>query len=363
MSKEKIIPIFVPNYGCPHMCVFCNQVKITGSNTILPLNEVHETIEKYLTYFNTNEDSCIEIAFYGGSFTAISLDKQIELLKIAQKYKNKKIIQRIRISTRPDAINSTILNNLKLYGVDIIELGVQSLDEEVLLLSERGHTINDVNNSVSLIKEFGFFIGLQMMVGLPGDNYDKSMQTLLKIIDLQPDFIRIYPTLVVKNTKLEELYYLGKYKPLSLEETILICKDLLVISEYYNLPVIRVGLQPTEFIQLGKDIVAGPFHPAIRQLVEEEIYYEIIKEELLNLKTNTNGKTLDISCNNDIINNIVGNKAVNKNKLIKEFNFKNIRFHKSNINDEIIISIGEIYKSICLSEHINKRAVGIINHY
>ncbi len=362
MSKEKIIPVFVPNYGCPHMCVFCNQIKITGTNTSISREEVIETIDNYLGFFNSNEESIIEIAFYGGSFTAIELAKQIELLEIAKFYKDNKRVNRIRISTRPDAIDENVLKILRKYSVDIIELGVQSLDKEVLNLSERGHSVEDVNNAVKLIKHFNFVLGLQMMVGLPGDNYDKSLSTLLKIIDLRPNFIRIYPTLVIKNTKLENMFISGEYKPLTVDEAVEICKDLLIVATYHQIPVIRIGLQTTECIQLGKDVVAGPFHAAIRQLIESRIYYDIIYSELSNIGISTENEILEVNCNTNIMSNVVGHKSYNKIKLCNEFNLKNIKFNKDDLSDKLIIKIGNIEKYIDVMEYINKKAILILDH-
>ncbi|WP_167792106.1 elongator complex protein 3 [Soehngenia longivitae] len=361
MSKEKIIPIFVPNYGCPHMCVFCNQIKITGTNISITKDEVIETIDNYLRFFNTEEECIIEIAFYGGSFTAIELSKQVELLQIAKSYKDAGKINKIRISTRPDAIDDNILKVLKSYSVDIIELGVQSLDKEVLFFSERGHSDSDVYDAVKIIRNYDFVLGLQMMVGLPGDDYDKSLNTLIKIIDLKPNFIRIYPTLVIKNTKLENMYMSGEYKPLTVDQTVKLCKDLLIVATYYKIPVIRIGLQTTEGIQLGKDVVSGPFHAAIRQLIESEIFYDIIYEALSNIEISFKGETLEIYCNANIMSNIAGHKSCNRIKLYNEFNFKIIKFIKTDMEKSIILKIGNIQKSIDIVECIENMAVSILD--
>src|SRR5690554_912205 len=185
MSKRYIIPIFVPHYGCPHACIFCNQKKITNMTTTTRPQDVEEIIERHLGYFW--KDLPVELAFYGGSFTAIDMDIQSQLLEVPYRYKEKGIIHEIRLSTRPDAIDDRILTNLKSYGVDTIELGVQSLDEEVLALSDRGHSREDVYDAVKLIREYGFNLGLQMMVGLPGDDKDKSISTAREFINMQAD--------------------------------------------------------------------------------------------------------------------------------------------------------------------------------
>src|SRR5699024_10808810 len=292
MNKHYIIPIFVPHFGCKYNCVFCNQKKITNASTNIRANEVHSTIKKYLNYFR--ENSFIEIAFYGGSFTAIDIEIQKELLGVAVEYKELGIVDEIRLSTRPDAIDIEILENLKDYQVDTIELGVQSLDEEVLKASARGHSISDVYNAVNLIKSYNFKLGLQMMIGLPKDSCEKTIKTAYEFIKLKPNCVRIYPTLVINNTILEKLVGLKRYEPLNLEEAIEVSTIVLMMFYLNNINVIRVGLQITENIQMGKDVLAGPFHPAFRQLVESNIYKKIISYYIEKQNIDTHGKTLQI---------------------------------------------------------------------
>lgn len=280
MSKSHyIIPIFVPHEGCPHNCVFCNQGTITGNEEIVDENYTEDIIEDYLKTIDTS-NSIVEVSFFGGTFTAIDKVKQKKLLKVAKEYKDKGQINFIRLSTRPDYIDDDILTNLKDYGVDIIELGIQSMDEEVLIKSGRGHSEEDVYKASKLIKEYGFTLGHQIMLGLPGDNFQKDIQTTEKVISMQPDICRIYPALVVKNTPMETMYNTGIYKPYSLKEAVVICKIVygMLISNGIN--VIRVGLQPTEEINVGREIIAGPFHPAFRELVESSILNDMIYEAL-----------------------------------------------------------------------------------
>ncbi|MPQ44159.1 elongator complex protein 3, partial [Clostridium tarantellae] len=303
-KKHYIIPIFVPHEGCPHDCVFCNQGKITGEKKEIivgPKNTlenkvdekfVNKTIEEYLETID-RKNSIIELSFFGGTFTAIDIKKQKELLEVAKEYKSKKIIDYIRLSTRPDYIDENILEHLKYYNVDIIELGVQSLDEDVLKKSGRGHTTYDVERASKLIKEKDFILGHQIMVGLPGDNFEKDFYTANKSVSMKPDLCRIYPALTIKNTPMEEMYYEGVYKPYSLEEAIDICMKIYNIYIKNNVKVIRIGLQPTDNITEGKDVVAGPFHPAFRELVESKYLnnkiYNIIKNntEDVEIKINT----------------------------------------------------------------------------
>ncbi|MGB4352369.1 MAG: radical SAM protein [Tissierellaceae bacterium] len=348
MSKRYIIPIFVPHYGCPHACIFCNQKKITNMTTTTRPQDVEEIIERNLGYFW--KDLPVELAFYGGSFTAIDMDIQSQLLEVPYRYKEKGIIHEIRLSTRPDAIDDRILTNLKSYGVDTIELGVQSLDEEVLALSDRGHSREDVYDAVKLIREFGFNLGLQMMVGLPGDDKDKSISTAREFINMQADLVRIYPTLVIKDTHLNYLYENNLYKPLSLEEAVDICTILLILFNLENIKVIRLGLQPTDNIQLGRDVVAGPFHPAFRQLVESNIYKMAIEDCLETVDYNLHGKTLTIESRASEISSISGQKSSNIKYLKEKFGLSRIKLFPQELDkDKIKIQLEDIMEILDLN--------------
>ena len=284
-KKHYIIPIFVPHVGCPHDCVFCNQKKITGgleqtfADMISP-TAVNEIILQYLKTISKAPDTVVEVAFYGGSFTGIPIHIQEPLLAVAFSYMNSGQIQGIRLSTRPDYIDDDILMHLKKYGVNTIELGVQSLDEEVLKQSNRGHTVQDVIQASKRIKQHGITLGLQMMIGLPGDTEQKIYHTAKKMIALKPKMVRIYPTVVIKGTALEKKYYDKTYEPLTLESAVSICKNLLVLFDQNDIQVIRIGLQPTENIAHGKDVIAGPLHPAMRMLVESDLRLDMIKQLL-----------------------------------------------------------------------------------
>lgn len=342
MKKHYIIPIFVPHFGCPHDCVFCNQKKITGLSTDITSFEVENIIEEHLKTFN--KDSFIEIAFYGGSFTAIDIDIQSKLLEVPYRYKLKGFINEIRLSTRPDAINTEILNNLKNYGVDTIELGCQSLNDEVLYLSDRGHTAMDVYNASNLIKAYGFNLGLQMMLGLPGDSAEKCLYTALEFIKLKPDCVRIYPTLVIKETYLEKLYLTKDYLPLSIKESVDITTPILMLFYLNDINVIRIGLQPTENIQMGVDVIAGPFHPAYRQLVESNIYKLLINQFILEKKIETENQIMIIETDNMNTSNIAGQVQSNTIYFKEFFKFKKVKiFQREMERDYIIITIGEFY--------------------
>ncbi|WP_026893879.1 elongator complex protein 3 [Clostridiisalibacter paucivorans] len=353
MSKKRyIIPIFVPHRGCPNDCVFCNQKKITGITTDLTEKDVRNIIEEYLMTL-PKSNAILEISFFGGSFTAIDFEIQKTFLSIANEYKEKGEIDLIRLSTRPDCIDISILTMLKEHGVDIIELGVQSLDDSVLFASKRGHNAEDVINAVNLIKRYEFKLGIQMMLGLPEDTEEKSIKTAHQIINLAPDFVRIYPTLVVKDTYLEKMYKNEEYNPMGLEDTVNICSKLLMMFLYNNIDVIRIGLQPTENISLHGDVVGGPFHPAIRQLVEGNMFKIIInmfmKEQCISYDE------IKILANSEDINNIVGHKKNNIEYFKKKYNIKRIKIFEDSIERyNININIDNKNFEINLREYTKK---------
>lgn len=349
--KKRIIPIFVPHRGCPHDCIFCNQKKITGVSTDMTSDDVENIVEEYLT--TIDKDASVEIAFFGGSFTAIDVDIQKSLLSVAKEYVDKGLVQDIRMSTRPDCINQEILTMLKEYKTSIIELGVQSLDEDVLRDSIRGHHAAEVFESARLIKENNIQLGLQMMVGLPSDTEEKCINTAREFIKLNPDCVRIYPTLVVKETGLENLLAKKEYNPFSLEESIQIVKKLLTLYYVNNINVIRVGLQATEDIQLGKAIVDGPYHPAFRELVEGEMikdYLEFVSGE------NDTKNSIIVKTNKKNVSKIIGNKKCNSLYMKNKMNI-NLKTQEEDIDidrleivldnqDTIKVDMKDIYKSL-----------------
>lgn len=316
MKKEYIIPIFVPHLGCPNACVFCNQTKITGKQKQVTAKDVEETIEEYLKSFKDKENK-VEVAFFGGSFTAIEEEKQNELLEAAYKYVKNGQVDSIRISTRPDYINKKILKRLKKYKVKTIELGVQSSNNYVLSRAKRGHNFEDVKKASKLIRFYGFTLGHQMMVGLPESTALDEINTARDLIKLKPKIVRIYPVLVIKKTELEEQYKNGEYEPLSITQAVERCKEIADLFNQNKINIIRIGLQNTEEItdpsNKNSEVVAGPYHPAFRQLVEGRMWYDAIVSKIK--KCNTKVKVVEIKANPEGINNIIGHKKENIEKL------------------------------------------------
>lgn len=316
MKKEYIIPIFVPHLGCPNSCTFCNQTKISGQLKEVTADDVRNTIDYYLSNFK-DKNKYVEVAFFGGSFTAINEEKQEELLSAAYKYIKEKKVNSIRISTRPDCISKDILKRLKKFKVKTIELGVQSADNYILSRCKRGHTFEDVVYASKLIRRNRFVLGHQMMVGLPESSVLDEVNTCTALIKLKPKIVRIYPVLVIKGTELEEEYKKGEYLPLTVEQAVERCKELVRLFNKKRIKVIRLGLQNTNTIDEPgheeSEVVAGPYHPAFRQLVESSIWCDSIMSKIKKLSTDV--RCIRITANNTDINNIVGHKRINIEKI------------------------------------------------
>ena len=278
MKRHSNIPVFIPNLGCKNRCVFCDQRTVSSTIKEPESEEVSFFLEKSFKEKKFPADT--EIAFFGGSFTALERNYMISLLEAASRFIESKKALGIRISTRPDAIDEDILKTLKEYGVSSIELGAQSMDDGILHGNMRGHTSADVFRSSLMIKNHGFSLGLQMMLGMYMDeNPGKTAyDTAEKFIQIKPDTVRIYPTVVLKGTKLEELYNINKYIPLSLESAVKICGKLLLMFFENGIQVIRAGLHSDT--GLVENIAAGPFHPAFGELARSGVYMDLISEKL-----------------------------------------------------------------------------------
>ena len=316
MSKEYVIPVFVPHLGCPNDCVFCNQKSISGQKKNITKEDAKKIIESFLKNIK-DKDAKKEIAFFGGSFTGIDEKIQEELLQVAYEYIKNGQVNSIRISTRPDYINKDILKRLKKYRVKTIELGVQSANDYILSRANRGHTFKDVVRASKLIRWYGFDLGHQMMVGLPESNKIDELNTAKALIKLKPKMVRIYPVLVIKGTKLEKEYNDGVYEPLTVVQAVETCKQLVRMFNDKKIEVIRVGLQNTSEIsnpdENSSEVVAGPFHPAFGQLVESGMWYDAIVEKIK--KLNAKVKEVEVTVNPIDVNNVIGHKKENVLKL------------------------------------------------
>ena len=277
MKPFGMIPFFIPHVGCPYVCTFCNQSRITGQFGISHLTPgyIKETITEYVG--SKRNDKFWEVAFYGGSFTAIHKDLQHQLLAPASEMLKRRIIDGIRCSTRPDAVGDEAITLLQSYGVKTVELGVQSMNDGILVDAKRGHTAQDVVEAVARLKHRGMTVGVQLLPGLKGETWDSILETAIAVVKLKPDFVRIYPVLVIENTELADQYRAGEYEPLSTEQAIIYCAFLKAWFERHNIEVIRTGLQSTEELDSGNSLVAGPYEPAMGELVVNEQYKQRIE--------------------------------------------------------------------------------------
>jgi len=270
-----IIPFFLMNRGCPHRCLFCNE-RLTAGDLPESITEAAfaKTVRAYLRGPGRKHGP-VQIAFYGGTFTGMERKEQRRLLECAAPFLREGSVDGIRLSTRPDEIGSEELDVLKAFGVTTIEVGAQSLDDEVLLRSRRGHTAADTARALILLKERGFTTGIHLMVGLPGDSRDRFDRTLDQVIALGPDVVRIHPTIVLRDTALEGAFQEGLYLPLTIADAVGRCTEALKKLTGAGIPVIRLGLQTTRELREPGAVVAGPFHPAFRSLVESALLREM----------------------------------------------------------------------------------------
>lgn len=325
MKTHAIIPIFIPHKGCPNDCVFCNQRRITSKTSAPSTIEVRATIDQWLT--TLAEVPQVSIAFYGGSFTAIPMDEQNKYLSIAHEYKSMGKVKEIHLSTRPDYITPSILANLKKYGVDLIELGCQSFDEHVLKTSKRGHNSDAIYRACSLIKESGFKLGVQLMVGLPGSTLTSDLNSAIQTVKISPDVARLYPTIVIEDTELLDMVKSGDYKPLNMDEAVARTKEMYKVLTSSGINVIRVGLKASDLISGDGEFTGTSFHPAFRQLVEGEIAKEEIEKQLESLIRNweldcpavDSNVKIRCSAHPSSFSNLIGNGGRNKKYFVEKY--------------------------------------------
>lgn len=310
-----IIPIFIPHRGCKNECVFCNQRKISGETRDVTEDDVRKEIEKYIKMYKDNTRKK-QIAFFGGSFTGLDIEDQVRFLNVANEYIEKGLVENIRISTRPDYISELILKILKQKNVHTIELGVQSMDDEVLTTAKRGHTSADVEKASKLIKKYGFKLGHQVMVGLPNSTLEKEIETMKKCIELGPKIVRIYPVYVLKESKLWDMYENEEYTPLELEDAVRRASAMYCLCVENNINVIRIGLQTTEEINSKNIDIAGPVCDNYKERVLSYISYNNVKNKLEKIKPN---KEVEIVTNPKEVNYIVGNNKSNLHKYNSEY--------------------------------------------
>ena len=341
MKKHANIPIFIPHEGCRNECVFCNQRTITGTGGSSERDIIPE-IESALATIPDGYET--EIAFFGGSFTGIGTDKMTRLLDTAYRYVKDGRVQSIRLSTRPDYIDEEILSILKSRGVTHIELGIQSMKQNVLDVCKRGHTVKDTEKACRLINEYGFILGGQMMIGLPGSCVEDEIFTAKEIVRMGAKESRIYPCVVFENTELCNMAKNGKYSPLSIEDAVKRSADVYDIFRKNDVRVLRIGLQSSENLSSKEMVFAGANHPAMGEMVLSEYYFKKISELLVNsslLIPDGNKKRLIIKCSEKDVSKISGQNKQNKTKiltLIRDFGFIDIKIIGSkNFNDDKIV--------------------------
>ncbi len=295
-----IIPIFIPHDGCPNDCAFCNQRTISGKSSAPTSEETIRTIEDNLL---TMGDNAEQIAFFGGSFTGIPENKQNEYLSIAYEYVKSGKVKGIRLSTRPDYIDDETVKRLISYGVTNIELGAQSMDEEVIMLSRRGHSALDVEKAAEIITSNGVTLGLQMMTGLPGDSEEKCLYTANRFKELGAEETRIYPTVVLKGTYLAEMYKNGMYIPQTTEEAVDICAKLYRFFKDNNIKILRMGL--ADSIELKENYIAGAYHPALGEMIISRDIRNIIE------KNSVGKNVINVFANRKYVSKVTGNKKCN----------------------------------------------------
>ena len=271
------VAVFVPHVGCPNQCSFCDQRAITGGAQAPAPQQVWDTASSAAVHLGDRVKET-EIAFFGGSFTAIPREQMVSLLAPAKEAVERFGFRGLRCSTRPDAVDREVLSLLKAYHMAAVELGAQSMDSQVLELNHRGHTPEDTVRAAGLIREAGLELGVQMMTGLYGSTSEKDLKTAKALIALRPDTARIYPTVVLEGTPLAELYRRGLYRPQTVEEAVDLCAQLLPLFEEAGVRVIRLGLHAEKDVERRR--IAGAYHPALRELAESRLFLSRLLPEL-----------------------------------------------------------------------------------
>lgn len=324
---RRILPVFVPHLGCPHACVFCDQRRISGAAAAPAPEEVDRRIRE------AEGREPLEVAFYGGSFTAVDRALQDALLGAVAPHLRSGRVSSIRVSTRPDCVDGEILRRLFGAGVRTVELGAQSTCDEVLALAGRGHTAEDVRRGAEAVKDAGMTLILQMMTGLPGSSAERDRKTAEDLIAMRPDGVRIYPTVVVRDTELCEAYRAGRYREHTVEDAVSLCASLVKLFDRAGVPVIRLGLNPTEELS-GGAAVAGAYHPALGELVYQRLMLE--RARALLRGTDCAGCAAELGVPRGRVSLLVGQHRAGKRALMREFGLTDLRVRESD-GDEIVI--------------------------
>ncbi len=312
--KPLVIPIFIPHSGCPHQCAFCNQSIITNQKSNLPDKyQIDDIITQYLQYKGNRKS--VELAFFGGNFLGLPHKTIIKFLETVNPYITENKIHGIRFSTRPDTIHPHTLDLLKSYKISAIELGVQSMNDKILLKSKRDHTAGDTIKTIGLLKEYSFKIGVQIMVGLPDDSESSLLASTHKLAKLAPDFARIYPLMVLKGSPMEQWYKKGVYKPLLLEESVKLVKKMYQIFQAAHIDVIRMGLQASDMMEDQSMVLAGPWHPAFGHLVFSQIFHDMICSQIKQSPELLKAKNLILNVHPKSESRLRGDKNSNLKKL------------------------------------------------
>ncbi|MDI9480975.1 MAG: elongator complex protein 3 [Syntrophomonadaceae bacterium] len=345
MKQTRNIAIFIPHLGCPFRCCFCQQQKISATQHPPSISQVQEIIETALVTIPSESD--VEVAFFGGTFTSLPEQLQNDYLECVQPYLKNRNIRGIRLSTRPDAIDINRLEALQQRGVTTIELGVQSLDNEVLRLSGRGYQSAQVVAASEMIHTSGIRLGIQLMVGLPGDNRQRDLETTRRTIALSPAMVRIYPTLIIAGTELEQEFRAGNYEPLSLEEAVEITANMYGLFTRAHIPVIRMGLHPSEELQQSDTVVAGPFHPAFGELVLQKVALEQARCLLKNhLSSQISVQEPILFCPPREYSQLVGPGRINIAALQTEFGLKELKVKSDQTLSSGSMGIGDMHRGI-----------------
>ncbi|HEX9022458.1 MAG TPA: radical SAM protein [Geobacteraceae bacterium] len=310
--RPLIVPFFISLLGCPHQCIFCDQRKIAGRGE---LPSAGELLDRIAAFRASGRGRPVEVAFYGGTFTALPEALMTRLLLPLQPLLAAGEIHSIRLSTRPDAVDPSIARFLAGMGVKTVELGAQSMDDDVLAFAGRGHGASHTIEANRILKEAGVAVGMQLMPGLPGDSEEKALESLGRVLELRPAFLRIYPALVIAGTRLAELHEAVEYTPLSLDGAIRLCKIMLHGALAARVRVIRIGLQATAELEQAGTVLAGPYHPAFRQLVEAELFYDLLRKMAEGMPR---VGRVSVRCSPERVSDVTGQRRGNLRRLHRE---------------------------------------------